>query len=113
MTARLPFLRGTLDVLVLRALAWSDMHGFELTRWLSERSGQSIDLDEAAIYQSLYRLEARGLVEADWAVSEKGRRSRYYSLTSAGRKTLKTESEQWLRFSGVVTSILEADPRKT
>jgi PadR family transcriptional regulator PadR len=108
----LPFLKGTLDVLVLKALAWGQMHGFELTRWLSDHSAKSIELDEAAIYQSLYRLEARGLVEAEWDISEKGRRSRYYSLTAAGRKTLRAEADQWRRFAGVVSEILDAEPRK-
>ena len=113
MATPLPFLKGTLDVLVLKALAWGQMHGFELTRWLSDHSSRSIELDEAAIYQSLYRLEARGLVEAEWAVSDKGRRSRYYALTAAGRKALRAETEQWRRFAGVVTDILDAEPRKT
>ncbi len=108
----LPFLKGTLDVLVLKALAWGSMHGFELTRWLSDHSAQSIELDEAAIYQSLYRLEARGLVDAEWAISDKGRRSRYYALTTAGRKALKAEAEQWRRFSRVVSVILDAEPRR-
>lgn len=107
------FLKGTLDVLVLKALAWGSMHGFELTRWLAEHSAQTLELDEAAIYQSLYRLEARGLIVAEWAISEKGRRSRYYQLTAAGRKALKTESAQWLRFSEIVAAILGAEPRKS
>jgi transcriptional regulator len=112
MADALPFLKGTLDVLVLKALAWGQMHGFELTRWLAEQSSQSIDLDEAAVYQSLYRLEARGLVETEWAVSDKGRRSRYYSLTAPGRKALRAESDQWRRFAAVVSGILAAEPRR-
>lgn len=113
MAEPLPFLKGTLDVLVLKALAWGQMHGFEVTRWLAERSGQQIDLDEAAVYQALYRLEARGLVAAEWAESERGRRSRYYALTPAGRKALRAESQRWRRFTEVVGEILDAEPRKT
>jgi transcriptional regulator len=109
----LPFLKGTLDVLVLKALAWGQMHGFELTRWLADRSANALALDEAAIYQSLYRLEGRGLVAAEWGVSDKGRRSRYYALTASGRKALREEIAQWQQFSSVVSGILKADPRKS
>lgn len=111
MSESLPFLKGTLDVLVLKALAWGSMHGFALTQWLAEHSSRSIELDVPAVYQSLYRLEARGLVLAEWAVSEKGRLSRYYALTTTGKRALKKESDQWLRFSDVVTAILTAEPQ--
>ena len=103
----LPLLKGTLDVLVLKALAWAPMHGFELTRWLEDRSGEAFELDEAAVYQALYRLEARDHVAAGWGTSEKGRRARYYKLTTAGREHLKRETEQWRRYAQVVATILD------
>jgi PadR family transcriptional regulator, regulatory protein PadR len=106
----LPLLKGTLDVLVLKALAWTPMHGFELTRWLADRSGTAWDLDEAAVYQSLYRLEARGLVVAEWGRSEKGRRARYYELTKTGRAELRREAERWRQYAAVVAAILDATP---
>ena len=108
----LPLLKGTLDVLVLKALAWAPMHGFELTRWIEERSGAAFELDEAAVYQALYRLEPRGLVAAEWGTSEKGRRARYYRLTAAGREHLRREAALWRRYAEVVASILDAAPRK-
>lgn len=108
----LPLLKGTLDILVLKALAWTPMHGFELTRWLAEQSGESFELDEAAVYQALYRLESRKLVAAEWGMSEKGRRARYYELTSAGREHLRRESALWRRYAEVVTTILDASPRR-
>ena len=107
-----PFLKGTLDILVLRALAWAPMHGFELARWLDERSGAAFELDEAAVYQALYRLEARELVAAEWGRSEKGRRARYYRLTPAGREHLKREAERWRRYALVVAEILDTAPGK-
>lgn len=108
----LALLQGTLDVLVLKALVWSPMHGFELTRWLAERSGAAFDLDEAAVYQSLYRLEARRLVSAEWGISEKGRRARYYRLTAAGRAQLRREETTWRRYAAAVAAILDAAPEK-
>jgi PadR family transcriptional regulator, regulatory protein PadR len=107
----LPFLKGTLDILVLKALGWAPMHGFELTRWLADRSGDAFELDEAAVYQSLYRLEARGLVAAEWGTSEKGRRARYYKLTAAGRESLRREAALWRRYAEVVATILDTAPR--
>jgi len=108
----LPFLKGTLDMLVLRALGWAPMHGFELTRWLAERSGDALELDEAAVYQSLYRMEAKGLVSAEWGRSEKGHRARYYRVTAAGREHLRREAALWRRYAEVVASILDTAPRK-
>ena len=108
----LPLLKGTLDVLVLKALAWAPMHGFELTRWIADRSGAAFDLDEAAVYQSLYRLEARRLVAAEWGITEKGRRARYYKLTSAGRAQLRREESAWRRYAAVVTGILDTAPER-
>jgi len=106
----LPLLKGTLDVLVLKALVWTPMHGFELTRWLADHSGTAWDLDEAAVYQSLYRMEARGLVVAEWGRSEKGRRARYYELTPTGRTELQRESARWRQYAAVVATILDAAP---
>ena len=108
----LAVVKGTLDVLVLKALSWGDMHGFELTRWLEERSGAAFEIDEAAVYQALYRMEAKRLVAADWGTSEKGRRARYYRLTTAGREHLRREAALWRRYAATVAGILDAAPRK-
>ena len=102
-----PVLKGTLDVLVLTALAAGPAHGFALTRWLADRSESAIDLDEAAVYQALYRLEARGLVQAAWRQSEKGRRARFYRLTPRGRTELTREVAAWRRYVTVVSGILD------
>ena len=107
-----PFLKGTLDILVLKALAWTPMHGFELTRWLDERSGAAFEIDEAAVYQSLYRMEAKRLVGATWGMSDKGRRARYYEITAAGREHLRREALLWRRYAEVVATILDTAPRK-
>jgi DNA-binding PadR family transcriptional regulator len=86
------------------------MHGFEMTRWLEQRSGRRLALEDAALYQALYRLEKRGLVEAEWGVTEEGRRARFYDLTPDGRQELGAETAHWLRYAETLTDILTADP---
>jgi PadR family transcriptional regulator, regulatory protein PadR len=98
--------KGTLDVLVLRALTWGAMHGFEIFAWIEDQSGEPMELDDSAIYHALYRMEARGLVEAHWGVTENGRRARYYEATAAGKAHLRAETKRWLRYSVVVTGLL-------
>jgi transcriptional regulator len=109
----MPVVKGTLDVLVLKALSWQPMHGFEVTHWLERASGHRLALEDAALYQALYRLERRELVEAEWGVTGQGRRARYYSLTPAGRRQLRDETAQWLRYAETLTDILTAKARAT
>ena len=111
MPDRLAVLRGTLDVLVLRALTWAPMHGFEITSWLEERSGGKLEIEDSALYQALYRLEARGHITGDWGVTENNRRARYYKLTTTGRQRLKKETATWLRYTQSVTAILALTSR--
>ena len=106
----LPVVKGTLDVLVLRALTSGAMHGFEITAHLERQSAGALEIDDSALYQALYRLEARGHVTADWGVTANNRRARYYALSAAGRAHLRAETARWLRYSKVVTAILAPDP---
>lgn len=105
--ARLPVVRGTLDALVLKTLAWGPMHGFEITTWIEEHSKQQLELEDAALYQSLRRLEERGLVAAEVALTENNRKARYYRLTTPGREHLRSETERWRRYTSVVNGILD------
>ena len=105
----LPLVKGTLDVLVLKALSWTPMHGFEITRWIEEQSGGRLGAEDSALYQALYRLEKRGLVEAKWGVTEHRRRARYYSVTAAGREHLKEEAERLTGYAAALTTILLLD----
>jgi transcriptional regulator len=98
--------KGTLDILVLRALTWGAMHGFEIFAWIEDQSGEALELDDSAIYHALYRMEARGLVEARWGVTGNGRRARYYESTAAGKAYLRAETKKWLRYSRVMTGLL-------
>ena len=106
MSDRLAVVKGTLDALVLKALAWGPMHGFEVAAWLEARSNGALALDDSGLYQALYRLEGRGLVTAEWGVTENNRRARYYSVTAGGRAHLKRETVTWVRYASTVTGIL-------
>ena len=107
----LPVLKGTLDVLVLKALAWAPMHSFEVLTWLEQHSGGGLDVDDAALYQALHRLEGRELIAAEWGVTENNRRARYYKLTGAGRAHLRAETARWYRYAELVSRILSVAPR--
>lgn len=109
MAERLAVMKGTLDLMVLKALTWTPMHGFEVTAWLEARSGGGLEVDDSALYQALYRLEARGLVSAEWGVTENNRRARYYRTTTAGAAHLRAETERWVRYAHTVTGILTGD----
>ena len=110
MADSLPLVKGTLDVLVLKALAWAPMHGFEITTWLEARSGGALGVQDSALYQALHRLEARGLARAEWGVTENNQRARYYRLTDVGKSHLATETATWVRYAQTVTSILTGAP---
>jgi PadR family transcriptional regulator, regulatory protein PadR len=105
-TDSLALVKGTLDVLVLKALSWAPMHGFEITEWLEARSGGRLEVDDSALYQALYRMEQRGLIDAQWGVTENNRRARYYRVTTAGRAYLRAETERWLEYAATVSGIL-------
>ncbi len=102
----LPVVKGMLDTLVLRALAWAPMHGVEIIDWLEQQSGGRLAADDSAVYQAVYRMEARGLVSADWGVTESKRKARYYAITPAGRAHLRTETKRWLRTAQLVVDVL-------
>ena len=108
MSESLALVKGTLDILVLKALSWTPMHGFEITTWLEERSGGTLEVNDSALYQALIRMEERGLVEADWGVTENNRRARYYHVTERGRTHLADESERLLRYAHTLGVILGA-----
>ena len=110
MAESLSLVKGTLDVLVLKALAWAPMHGFEITTWLEARSGGALGVQDSALYQSLHRLEERGLALAEWGVTENNQRARYYRLTRAGKSHLAAETVTWVRYAETVTSILTGAP---
>jgi PadR family transcriptional regulator, regulatory protein PadR len=100
-------LQGTLDLLILKALARGAMHGYAVAEWIHESSQDVLRVEEGALYPALHRLELRGLLSAEWGVSENNRRAKYYSLTSMGKKQLNEETEYWRRMSGAVARVLQ------
>ena len=104
--ASLPLLKGTLDLLVLKALSWGPLHGYGIATWLEDRSEGTLGIDDSALYQALQRMETRGWLSAEWGVSDTNRRARYYKLTAAGRQRLRSESETWLKYTKSVSNIL-------
>ena len=108
MTEQMALLKGTLDILVLKALSWSPMHSFEISAWLDEQSERRLLIDDSALYQALHRLEARSLIVGEWGVTENSRRARYYRLTPSGKAHLRAESSTMVRYAHTLASILGA-----
>lgn len=105
---KLDLVQGTLDMMVLKALTWGPMHGYAVLGWLRRATGNELNVEDAALYPALHRLAARGLVAAEWGLSENNRRARYYRLTAAGRKALATERATWGRYVELVARVLSA-----
>jgi PadR family transcriptional regulator PadR len=103
----LSLVQGTLDLLVLRTLASGPMHGYSIATTVRERTGGELSIEDAALYQSLHRLDRQRLVDAEWGPSENNRRARYYTLTAAGRKRLREETSNWRRYSRAVEAVLQ------
>ena len=99
-------LQGTVDVLILKTLAWKPMHGYAIAQFLADRSGGELAVEGAALYQGLHRLERKGLVRSRWGTSETNRRVRIYGLTPAGRAQLADESDGWKRYAAAVARVL-------
>ena len=99
-------LHGTLDALILKTLSWGPRHGYAITRWLRDSSGEVIQVEEGSLYPALYRMERQGWVEAEWGTSELGRKARFYRLTPRGRKQLAAETEHFSQFIAAVSPIL-------
>ena len=108
-TEAMELLQGTLDVLILRALAWQPMHGYAVSRWVRERTEGAIDIQDAPLYKALHRLEHAGCVTASWGVSENNRKARFYRLTRAGRRQLARESHEWALTTDILSRFLGAE----
>jgi transcriptional regulator len=100
-------LYGTLDVLVLKTLSWGPMHGYAITTWIRTRSEGTLEVDDAALYKALHRLEQRGHLESSWGLSENNRKAKYYQLTTQGRRELRAESQVWRAYAMAVFKVLE------
>jgi len=100
-------LQGTLDVLVLKALARGSRHGYGVAEFIHQTSNDILRVEEGALYPALHRLELRGLLASEWGMSENNRRAKYYTLTAAGRRHLSAEADSFVRLAGAVTQVLQ------
>lgn len=105
--APIEVLRGTLDLLILRAASWRPAHGYAIARWIEQATDDVLRIEEGSLYPALHRLEARGWIAAEWGASENNRRAKYYSLTADGRKQLQLETANWERLSAAIRQILQ------
>jgi transcriptional regulator len=106
-------LRGTLDLLILKAVSWGPSHGYAVARWIEQATNDVLRIEEGSLYPALHRLETRGWIAAEWGASENNRRAKYYTLTLKGRAQLRLETTTWTRFANAVFAALEAPPART
>jgi PadR family transcriptional regulator, regulatory protein PadR len=103
---RQKLLHGALETLILRTVEHGPRHGYAIARWIEDRSGDTITIEEGSLYPALYRLERKGLLEAEWGVTELDRRAKFYRLTRDGRARLVAATAEWDRFSEAVGAVL-------
>ncbi|MEX1184154.1 MAG: PadR family transcriptional regulator [Gemmatimonadota bacterium] len=108
MNKRADLLQGTLDLLILKTLALGPLHGWGISKQLRTLSSDVLQVNQGSLYPALYRLEERGLIEAEWGVSREGRRAKFYRLTKEGRAAFTTERQNWQLFSSAVAQVLDA-----
>jgi transcriptional regulator len=98
--------QGTLDLLILRVLALEPQHGWAIGQRIGQMSNEQLRVGQGSLYPALHKLEQQGWIEAEWGPSENNRRAKYYKLTTAGRKALKTETAQWERLSSAIALVM-------
>jgi len=101
-------LRGTLDLLILKALSWGPAHGYAVARWIEQATDDALAVGEGSLYPALHRLEERGWIAAAWGASDANRRAKFYSLTKRGRTQLRVEAANWRRYAAAVFAALKA-----
>ena len=106
-------LQGTLSVLILKSLSWGPMHGYGIARWIEQITDDELLVEEGSLYPALHRLQARGLVSSEWAISDTNRRVKSYTITEQGRQQLRAEMSRWERFSSAISRALDARRPRT
>jgi len=104
------FLKGTLDLMILKTLSWAPAHGYGIARWIEQSSDDALAIEEGSLYPALHKLEDRGWIVAEWGLSEQRRQAKIYRLTTAGKKQLRAEEDQWARFAAALTKVLQTAP---
>jgi transcriptional regulator len=101
-------LRGTLDLLILKALSWGPAHGYGVARWIEQATADALAVGEGTLYPALHRLEERDWITASWGMSENNRQAKFYALTKQGRTQLRVEAESWRRYAAAIFAALDA-----
>lgn len=105
-------LQGTLDMLILKAVSLGPLHGYGILLRIQQVSKDALQIPQGSLYPALYRVEHRGWIAAQWGESDNNRKAKYYSLTAAGRKQLKSERQEWKRLAGAIADVLAAEPEE-
>ena len=100
------FLKGTLDLLILRTLSWGPTHGYGIARWIEECTDDTLQVEEGSLYPALHKLEQEGWITAEWRPTENNRRAKFYSLTRLGRRELEREKANWGRLSAAISMVV-------
>src|ERR1700759_2772641 len=108
MTTRLELLRGSLNVLILKALVWGPLHGYAITSLIRRHSDNALLLEEGTLYPALWRLQSKGLLAAEWGLSENNRKAKFYRLTAEGRRQLHREIRTGEAYAAAVAKVLSA-----
>ncbi|HTS11626.1 MAG TPA: PadR family transcriptional regulator [Candidatus Limnocylindrales bacterium] len=106
--AKLELFRGTLDVLILKALVWGPLHGYAITSLIRRQSDDALLVEEGTLYPALWRLESKGLLDSEWGLSGNNRKAKFYRLTAAGRRQLRHEMKTWEAYAAAVAKVLDA-----
>jgi PadR family transcriptional regulator PadR len=108
MTEPLELVRGTLDLMILKALTWAPMHGLAILRWIEQTTRAQLQIEEGALYPALHRMEQKKWLTAEWRHTEQGRKAKYYRITAAGRRQLTAELSRWARYSNAIGLVIDA-----
>ncbi len=106
--AEIDLLRSSLDLLILKALTWGPRHGYAVAEWIEYATDDALSVEEGTLYPALHRLERKEWVESEWGISDKGKRAKFYRLTSAGRQQLGAEVSAWQKYAVAVGKMLGA-----
>ena len=112
MPSRLDLLQGTLDLLILKAVSLGPLHGYGVLLRIQQISRDRLEIQQGSLYPALYRLEHQGWISSEWGESDNKRKAKYYRLTPAGRRQLRSEAEKWSQMAGLMANILSTSPEQ-
>jgi PadR family transcriptional regulator len=108
---QLEVVRGTLDLMILKSLSWTPMHGLAIARWIERTTNAQLLIEEGALYPALHRMEPKKWLGAEWRYTEQGRKAKFYRITAAGKRQLTAELSRWARYSQAMGLLIAAAPR--